>query len=98
MNTLADTGFVPQTNRSLNGTYDGSGPITAPLGQRIAPRTLAKMRAMDYLQLARQRFLDGTSHRTPIEAVEAGTKSVFDWCVCLAEARSEVGSPSSNDN
>ena len=96
MNTLADTGFVPQTNRGFNGSY--SGPITAPLGQRIAPRTLAKMRAMDYLQLARQRFLDGTSHRTPIEAVEAGTRSVFDWCVCLAEARSEVGSPSSNDN
>lgn len=96
MNTLADTGFVPQPNRGFNGTY--SGPITAPLGHRIAPRTLAKMRAMDYLKLARQRFLDGTSHRTPIEAVEAGTKSVFDWCVCLAEARSEVGSPSSNDN
>ena len=71
-------------------------PPPAPV--RIPPRTLAKMRDMDYLRLARQRFLEGMPYRTPVEVVEAGVKSIFDWCACLDDARSELGRPSLETN
>ena len=57
----------------------------------IAPRTLAKMRDENYLKLARQRFLSDLPFSTPSEAVEAGARSVTDWCLCLADAKSESG-------
>lgn len=57
----------------------------------IAPRTLAKMRDENYLKLARQRFLIDLPFSTPNEAVEAGARSVTDWCLCLADAKSEFG-------
>ena len=57
----------------------------------IAPRTLAKMRDENYLKLARQRFLSDLPFSTPNEAVEAGARSVTDWCLCLADAKSEFG-------
>lgn len=57
----------------------------------IAPRTLAKMRDENYLKLARQRFLSDLPFSTPSEAVEAGARSVTDWCLCLADAKSEFG-------
>jgi hypothetical protein len=92
MNALSDSGYAAP----INPTYAFEGYV-APR-PRIAPRTLAKMRDMDYLNLARQRFLSGTDCRSPVEVVETGAKSIFDWCVCLAEARSEVGRPEHNDN
>jgi hypothetical protein len=93
MNALADSGYAtPITTQTI--PYDG---LIAPR-VRIAPRTLAKMRDMDYLHLARQRFLFGTECRSPVEVVESGAKSIFDWCMCLAEARSEVGRPEHHDN
>jgi hypothetical protein len=67
------------------------GFFTRTPGVHIAPRTLAKMRDANYLMLARMRFLNDLPYQTPNEAVEAGARTVTDWCMCLAEARSEVG-------
>ena len=41
----------------------------------------------DYGELARQEFLKGTKFRTPVDAVESGTRSIEDWCDCLATHR-----------
>jgi hypothetical protein len=92
MNTLSDGGYAAPI--APTHVYEGF----VPPRPRIAPRTLAKMRDMDYLNLARKRFLDGTECRSPAEVVELGMKSIFDWCTCLAEARSEVGRPEHYDN
>ena len=67
----------------LNRSRDNTG--------YIAPRTLAKMRDESYLKLARQRFLSDLPFSTPSEAVEAGARSVTEWCLCLADAKSESG-------
>ena len=37
----------------------------------------------DYTRLARQEFLEGTNFRTPVQAVEAGTRSIEQWCDCV---------------
>ncbi len=95
MNTLSDSTY----SAPIIPSYDLNTSFTRPTPPaRIAPRTLAKMRDMDYLNLARHRFLDGTGCRTPVEVVEAGMKSIFDWCNCLVEARLEVGRPEAETN
>ena len=43
--------------------------------------------AEDYAKIARRHFLAGTRFRTPVEAVEAGARTVEEWCECLANHR-----------
>ena len=44
----------------------------------------------DYHKLAAKNFLAGTSFRIPVLAVEAGIKTIEEWCDCLREARERV--------
>ncbi|NJK46342.1 MAG: hypothetical protein HC933_20730 [Pleurocapsa sp. SU_196_0] len=46
-----------------------------------------KPRAAPYIRRARQRFLEGTWHRTPADAVRAGFRSLEDWADILNEER-----------
>jgi hypothetical protein len=45
------------------------------------------MKRINYMKRATQRFLAGTKHRSPVEAVEAGVRSLTDWAEMLAEER-----------
>jgi hypothetical protein len=42
-----------------------------------------KQTAQDYTRLATQEFLEGTRFKTPVQAVEAGTRSIEQWCDCI---------------
>jgi hypothetical protein len=44
-----------------------------------------------YLARAAARFLDGLPFRAPVEAVEAGVKSLREWCEVLAAERAAAG-------
>jgi hypothetical protein len=37
----------------------------------------------DDTKLATQEFLEGTRFRTPVQAVEAGARSIEQWCDCV---------------
>jgi hypothetical protein len=45
------------------------------------------MKRTSYMKRASQRFLEGTRFRSPVEAVEAGVRSLIDWTQLLAEER-----------
>jgi hypothetical protein len=45
------------------------------------------MKRINYMKRATQRFLCGTKFRSPVEAVEAGERSLTDWAEMLAEER-----------
>jgi hypothetical protein len=45
------------------------------------------MKRTNYMKRAAQRFLTGTKFRTPVEAVEAGIKSLGEWADILQEER-----------
>jgi hypothetical protein len=45
------------------------------------------MKRTNYMKRAAQRFLTGTKFRTPVEAVEAGLKSLGEWADILQEER-----------
>jgi hypothetical protein len=45
------------------------------------------MKRTNYMKRATTRFLEGTKFRTPVEAVEAGVRSLGDWADMLAEER-----------
>jgi hypothetical protein len=49
------------------------------------------MTNQQYLREAHRLFLQGSSFKTPAEAVEAGIKSVVDWCECLNQTRRKYG-------
>ena len=49
----------------------------------------SKRRSMTYTQLAAVRFLDGLPYRSPVSAIEAGARSIQEWCDVLAETRRE---------
>ncbi len=45
------------------------------------------MKRTNYMKRATLRFLEGTKFRTPVEAVEAGLRSLGEWADMLAEER-----------
>ena len=45
------------------------------------------MRRVSYLKRASRRFLAGTRFNAPIQAVEAGIRSLEEWAFILAEER-----------
>jgi hypothetical protein len=45
------------------------------------------MKRTNYMKRAALRFLAGTKFRTPVEAVEAGIKSLGEWADVLQEER-----------
>jgi hypothetical protein len=45
------------------------------------------MRRTNYMKRAALRFLDGTKYKIPVEAVEAGLRTLGDWTDFLAEER-----------
>jgi hypothetical protein len=49
------------------------------------------MRRLSYFKRASRRFLQGTRHRTPAEAVEAGTRTLEQWVTVLSEERELEG-------
>jgi hypothetical protein len=49
------------------------------------------MRRLSYFKRASRRFLQGTRHRTPAEAVEAGTRTLEQWVSLLSEERELEG-------
>jgi acetylornithine/succinyldiaminopimelate/putrescine aminotransferase len=50
-----------------------------------------------YLKEASRVFLQGSGLKTPAEAVEAGIKSIVDWCECLNKTRREYDLTESNE-
>lgn len=44
-----------------------------------------------YMKEAANLFLTGSCYRSPAESVEAGERSIRDWCDCLNFARSRHG-------
>lgn len=44
-----------------------------------------------YLKEAAAQFLEGLPHRTPAEAIEAGARTLLDWCETLERVRQERG-------
>ena len=65
-------------------------PPPEPLDALEPPRV---ERGETYLRLASRRFLSGLPYRSPADAVEAGAKTVEEWCDCLAQARLERAVP-----
>jgi hypothetical protein len=49
------------------------------------------MRRLSYFKRASRRFLQGTRHRTPAEAVAAGTRTLEQWVSLLSEERELEG-------
>jgi hypothetical protein len=49
------------------------------------------MRRLSYYKRASRRFLQGTRHRTPAEAVEAGARTLEQWVTLLSEERELEG-------
>jgi hypothetical protein len=45
------------------------------------------MRRLSYYKRASRRFLQGTRHRTPADAVDAGTRTLEHWVTLLSEER-----------
>lgn len=45
------------------------------------------MRRTSYMKRASKRFLEGTRCKTPVEAVEAGVRTLNDWANLLTEER-----------
>jgi hypothetical protein len=52
-----------------------------------------KNTAPDYMRLARQEFLEGTSFRTPVDAVESGARKIEDWCDLVSVYRQKIATP-----
>jgi hypothetical protein len=49
------------------------------------------MRRLSYYKRASRRFLQGTRHSTPAEAVEAGSRTLEQWVTLLSEERELEG-------
>jgi hypothetical protein len=47
----------------------------------------------DYMKLARRDFLEGTSFRTPVDAVESGVRKIEDWCETVSIYRQKISTP-----
>jgi hypothetical protein len=45
------------------------------------------MRKISYMKRAAKRFLEGTSCRHPVEAVECGMKTLEEWVEVLSQER-----------
>jgi hypothetical protein len=45
------------------------------------------MKRISYMKRATQRFLEGTKFRSPVDAVEAGIRTMGEWADILAEER-----------
>jgi hypothetical protein len=54
--------------------------------QQLEPKEV-NMRRQSYLRRAKRRFLDGTRHRIPVEAVTAGVRTLEAWATILDEER-----------
>ena len=63
-------------------------PISLPVAPKLG-RPARRPRAETYIYLAHQMFLEGTDFQTPVDAVEAGAKTIEDWSDCLMQARLE---------
>jgi hypothetical protein len=58
-----------------------------------------KRTAQDFTRLATQEFLEGTDFRTPVQAVEAGARSIEQWCDCInAHRQKDSNQFESQDN
>ena len=44
-----------------------------------------------YLRQAAKAFLQGLPYASPVAAVEAGARSLADWCECLNQTRARYG-------
>jgi hypothetical protein len=49
-----------------------------------------KRTIQEYARLATQEFLEGTRFKTPVQAVEAGTRPIEQWCDCINAHRQEA--------
>jgi hypothetical protein len=45
------------------------------------------MKRVNYMKRAAKRFLEGTRFRTPVDAVEAGARTLDQWADFLSEER-----------
>ncbi len=53
--------------------------------------TERQLKSMSYTRRAAWRFLDGLPYRSPIDAVQAGARSLVEWCEVLREERARAG-------
>ena len=52
---------------------------------------MKRIRRLSYLQQARDVFLEGSTFRSPVDAVAAGERSIEEWCNCLNRVRMVYG-------
>jgi hypothetical protein len=52
------------------------------------------MKKQSYLTRATRRFLDGTRHSSPVDAVLAGVRTLDEWALILQEERELEGADS----
>lgn len=59
----------------------------------IEPTQIQNMskRRETYMKEAASRFLENSPFRTPADAVEAGARTISEWCDCLNVARARYG-------
>ena len=48
---------------------------------------MPRMRRENYLKHASKSFLEGSRCRSTMEAVDAGERSITEWCACLNRSR-----------
>jgi hypothetical protein len=52
---------------------------------------MTRIRRLSYLQQARDMFLEGSTFRSPVDAVLSGERSIEEWCNCLNRIRMMYG-------
>ena len=50
---------------------------------------MRQKRAINYTQLAAIKFLENLPYRSPVAAIEAGVRTIQEWCDVLAETRQQ---------
>jgi hypothetical protein len=63
------------------------------LNLKLKPQTepMGRIRRLSYLQQARDVFLEGSTFRSPVDAVASGERSIEEWCNCLNRIRLMYG-------
>jgi hypothetical protein len=63
------------------------------LNLKLEPQTepMGRIRRLSYLQQARDAFLEGSTFRSPVDAVASGECSIEEWCNCLNRVRMMYG-------
>jgi hypothetical protein len=77
----------------LNDSLDSVSRQVQELAWSKHQEAQVKNTIPDYMKLAKQDFLEGTTFRTPVEAVESGARKIEDWCDLVSIYRQKIATP-----